>query len=44
MSLAHGGAAFRVFGPTVFNFLSGMKAADLLCSIDEVPDLATREV
>ena len=42
MSLVHGGAAFRIFSPTVFRFLSGTDAADLIASIDEVPDPAIR--
>ena len=37
-----GGAAFRIFSPTVFRFLSGTDAADLIASIDEVPNPAIR--
>ena len=43
MSLVHGGAAFRIFGPTVFRFLSGKNAADLIAGISEVPDPTIRE-
>ena len=44
MSLVHGGAAFKLFSPTVYNFLSGSNAADLIAGISEVPDLCVREV
>lgn len=44
MSLVHRGAAFRIFCPTVFSFLSGKSAADLIASITEVPDPAIREL
>lgn len=43
MSLVHGGTAFRLFSPTVFNFLSGLNAADLIAGISEVPDPSIRE-
>ena len=44
MSLVHGGASFRVFCPTVFRFLSGKSAADLIASISEVDDADAREI
>ena len=44
MSLVHGGGAFRLFSPTVFRFLCGMNAADLIAGVDEVPDSSIREV
>lgn len=44
MSLVHGGGAFRIFGSTVFHYLSGKKAAELIANIDEVPDAGTREI
>ena len=44
MSLIHGGGAFRLFGPTVFNFLCGMNPADLIAGISEVPDPSLREI
>lgn len=44
MSLVHGGAAFRIFSPTVLRFLSGKNAADLIASISEVPDAGVREI
>lgn len=44
MSLVHGGASFKIFSPTVFRFLSGKNAADLIASIDEVPDSAIKEI
>ena len=44
MSLVHGGASFRVFCPTVYRFLSGKSAADLIASISEVEDADVREV
>ena len=44
MSLVHGGAAFRAFSPTVFLFLSGKDAPNLIASIDEVPDPAVRNI
>ena len=44
MSLVHGGAAFRVFSPTVFRFLSGKNPADLIPSISDVPDPAVRDI
>ena len=44
MSLVHGGASFRVFCPTVYRFLSGTSAADLIASISEVEDADVREV
>ena len=43
MSLVHGGAAFRLFGPTVFNYLCGLNAADVIAGISEVPDPLVRE-
>lgn len=42
MALVHGGASFRIFGETVYQFMSGKNAADLIASIDEVPDTQTR--
>ena len=39
MSLVHVEASFRVFCPTVFRFLSGESAADLIASISEVDDV-----
>jgi hypothetical protein len=44
MSLVHGGASFRVVCPTVFRFLSGKSAADLIASISEVDDPDVREI
>ena len=38
MSLVHGGAGFRIFCPTVYRFLNGKTAADLIASSSEVPD------
>ena len=43
MSLVHGGGAFRLFGPTVFNFLCGSNPADLIAGVSEVPDPSVRE-
>lgn len=43
MSLVHGGGAFRLFGPTVFNFLCGSNPADLITGVSEVPDPSIRE-
>ena len=42
MALVHGGASFRLFGATVYNFLSGLQAADLIAGISEVPDASVR--
>ena len=42
MALVHGGASFRLFGATVYNFLSGVQAADLIAGISEVPDVSIR--
>ena len=44
MSLVHGGAALRIFSPTVFRFMSGKNAADLIASISEVPSAGVREI
>ena len=44
MSLVHGGACFRVLSPTVFRVLSGKNPADLIASIDEVPELNVRDI
>ena len=44
MSLIYEGGAFRLFGPTVFNFLSGLNPADLIAGISEVPDSSIREI
>ena len=37
MSLVHKGGAFRLFGLSVFNFLSGLNPADIIVDISEVP-------
>ena len=42
MALVHGGASFRLFGATVYNFLSGVQPADLIAGISEVPDASVR--
>ena len=44
MSLVHGGGAFSIFCPTVYNFLCGMKPSDLIASVDEIPDSSIREI
>ncbi len=44
IALVHGGGAFNLFCPTVYNFLCGVKASELITSIDEVPDSEVREV
>ena len=38
MAFVHGGAAIRIIGPSVSNYLSGIKPSDLIVGIDEVPD------
>ena len=43
MSLIHGGAAMRIFGPSVFKHLSGMKPCDIIVGINEVPDSSVCE-
>lgn len=42
MALVHGGGSFRLFCPSVYKFLSGMKAHDLIAGISEVPDACVR--
>lgn len=42
MALVHGGASFRLFGASVYNFLSGVPAANLIAGISEVPDMSVR--
>ena len=42
MALVHGGASFRIFSETVYQFISGKDAADLIAAIEEVPDAQTR--
>ena len=42
MYLIHGGASFRIFNETVY--VHGNNAADLIASIDEAPDIGTRNI
>lgn len=44
MALAHQGASFRIFCPTVYRFLSGNNASDLIASINEIPDVKVQAV
>ena len=44
MTLVHGGARFNLFCPSIYHFMSGIKAVDLIPTIEEVPDHSTREV
>ena len=42
MAVVHGRASFRLFGAAVYNYLSGVQAADLIAGISEVPDASVR--
>ena len=42
MAVVHGGTSFRLFGPIVCNFLSGVQSADLIAGISGVPDASVR--
>ena len=44
MAFIHGGAAIRIIGPSVFNYLSGIKPSDLIVGVDEVPDAGVRDI
>ena len=44
MALVHGGASFRIFCPSVYHFLCGRSASDIIALIDEVPNPDTRAV
>ena len=44
MALVHGGGAFNLFSPSVYCFLCGAKVADLIPTIDDVPDPSIRTV
>jgi len=43
MCLVNGGAAFSVFGHTVYNFLCGQDAATLHPKVEEVADTACKD-
>ena len=43
MCLSQGGAPVRLFCPSVFAFLCGMKPSDIVPQIDEVPDRKVRD-
>ena len=42
--VSHRGGAFRLFGPTVFNFLCGLNPADVIAGVSEVPDPSIRKI
>ena len=42
MALVNGGASFRIFSETVYRFMCGVNAADLIATVEEVPDAQTR--
>ncbi len=44
MSLVHGGASFRIFNETVYRFMCGNDAADLIACVSEVPDIGIRSI
>ena len=43
MSFVHGGGSFCLFSNTVYNFLCGRDAAELLPSIEEVADMTIKD-
>ena len=43
MSLVHGGASFKLFSPSIYNFMCGWEASYLIVGIDEVPNSQIRE-
>ena len=42
MALVNRGASFRIFIETVYRFMCGVNAADLIATVEEVPDAQTR--
>jgi len=44
MALAHGGAGFQLFSPTVFKYLSGTEPSSLVATIEEIGDPDMREI
>ena len=44
MALVHGGGAVGVLSRSVFNFISGMEAVDIVVDVDEVPEAVDRDV
>ena len=43
MALVHGGSGLNMFCSTIFRFLCGTSAANLIASIAEVPEADVRE-
>lgn len=43
MALVHGGGSFLLFCPTVFKYLHGIEASNLIATIEEVPGQSVRE-
>ena len=43
MALVHGGASFKLFSPSIYNFMCGMDASNLIAGVDEVPQCDVRE-
>lgn len=43
MALVHGGGSFLLFCPTVFKYLHGIEAPNLIATIEEVPGQSVRE-
>ena len=44
MSLVHGGASFKLFSLSIYNFMCGWEASNLIVGIDEVPQCDIREI
>jgi hypothetical protein len=44
MALVHGGGAVGVLSQSVFNFITGMKALDIVVDVGEIPEAVDRDV
>ena len=43
MALVYGGGAYQLFCPTIFKYLHGIEAYQLIATIREVPDQSVRD-
>ena len=44
MAFLQGGVGFHIFSTSVYNYLSGVRVADIIVDMSEVPDYEVKEM